>query len=248
MIDRYRSKDALFARRVPSSDFVFDEKVADVFDDMILRSIPGYMTIIDMIGAFAELYYKPGSKIYDLGCSLGGATFEITKRLKGKDFSLVAVDKSKAMVEKLNQRKAEVGALADAITIQCEDISETTVENASVVVLNFTLQFLPVAHRQELITRIHDGLLPGGILVMSEKIIFQDENINRLFIDMYHKFKESNGYSKLEISQKRLALRNILIPETLDIHRNRLINSGFQSFEVWFQCLNFASVLAIKPK
>ena len=85
-------------------------------------------------------------------------------------------------------------------------------------------------------------------MVISEKIIFQDEYINRLIIDMYHKFKESNGYSKLEISQKRLALRNILIPETLDIHQNRLINSGFKSFEVWFQCLNFASMLAIKPK
>ena len=243
---RKRSKDNLFAKRIPPSDFVFDEKVADVFDDMILRSIPGYSTIVDMIGGFAESYHKSGTKIYDLGCSLGGATFEISKRLEGQDFSLIAVDNSRAMIERLKQRKIQLGSSAKEIEIQCEDISNTKVEDASVVVLNFTLQFLPIPLRHELITRIHDGLVPGGILVMSEKIAFKDEILNSLIIEMYHKFKESNGYSKLEISQKRLALENILTPESLDTHQSRLKSIGFQTFSVWFQCLNFASMLAIK--
>ena len=246
MVNRNTSKDNLFAKRVPPSDFVFDEKVANVFDDMILRSVPGYKTIVEMIGVFAERYYQPRTKIYDLGCSLGGATFEINKRLQGEDFSLVAVDKSRAMIEKLEQRKIKLSACTDAINIRCEDISETRVENASLVILNFTLQFLPIALRQELITRIYDGLLPGGVLVMSEKIVFQDEQLNQLFIDMYHKYKESNGYSKLEISQKRLALEDVLIPESIDTHWNRVASSGFKSFNVWFQCLNFASMLSIK--
>ena len=246
MVNRNTSKDNLFAKRVPPSDFVFDEKVANVFDDMILRSVPGYKTIVEMIGVFAERYYRPKTKIYDLGCSLGGATFEINKRLQGEDFSLVAVDKSRAMIEKLEQKKIKLSACTDAINIRCEDISETRVENASLVILNFTLQFLPIALRQELITRIYDGLLPGGVLVMSEKIVFQDEQLNQLFIDMYHKYKESNGYSKLEISQKRLALEDVLIPESIDTHRNRLASSGFKYFNVWFQCLNFASMLSIK--
>ncbi len=246
MINRNTSKDDLFAKRVAPSDFAFDEKVANVFDDMILRSVPGYKTIVEMIGVFAERYHQPGSKIYDLGCSLGGATFEVNKQLQGKDFSLVAVDKSRAMIERLTQRKIKLGAYTDAINIRCEDISETRVENASVVILNFTLQFLPIAFRKELITRIYDGLLPGGVLVMSEKIVFRDENLNHLFIDMYHKYKESNGYSKLEISQKRIALEDVLIPESIDTHRNRVATSGFKSFNVWFQCLNFASMLSIK--
>ena len=240
------SKDELFARKIPTSDFVFDEKVADVFDDMILRSIPGYKTIIDMIGVLAERYHKPGSKIYDLGCSLGGATFEISKRLKGKDFSLVAVDKSSAMVERLRQRSAQVGSSEESIKILCEDISDTKIENASIVVLNFTLQFIPISLRRELITHIYDGLLPGGILIMSEKIVFQDKDLDRVIIEMYHKFKESNGYSKLEIRQKKRALEDILIPELIDTHQSRLLSCGFRSFGVWFQCLNFASMLSIK--
>ena len=246
MTYRKISKDNLFAKRIPPRDFVFDEKVAGVFDDMILRSIPGYKTIVDMIGGFGELYHKPGTKIYDLGCSLGGVTFEISKRLEGKDFSLVAVDNSRAMIERLKQRKIQLGSSAKEIEIQCEDISKTKIENASIVVLNFTLQFLPIPLRHELIARIRDGLVPGGVLVMSEKIAFKDEILNNLIIDMYHKFKESKGYSKLEISQKRLALENILIPESLDTHQNRLKSIGFQTFSVWFQCLNFASMLAVK--
>jgi tRNA (cmo5U34)-methyltransferase len=115
-----------------------------------------------------------------------------------------------------------------------------------VVVLNFTLQFIAPEKRSELIQRIQAGLKPGGILIISEKIVFPDASLNELFIDMYHGFKETMGYSKLEISRKRAALENVLVPETLDTHRQRLQQAGFDSVDVWFQCFNFASMVAIK--
>ena len=240
------SKDNLFAQRIPPSDFVFDDRVADVFDDMIVRSVPGYKTIISMIGVFAERYHQPGSRIYDLGCSVGEAAFQVCEQLAGKDFSVIAVDNSESMIKRLEKRKAEGKPPSKFISIRCEDINDTRIEEASVVILNFTLQFLPLKRRDELIKRIYEGLLPGGVLVMSEKIILDDDCLNDLLIDMYHRFKESKGYSKLEISQKRLALENVLTPESIDAHRHRSILAGFRSFEVWFQCFNFASMLAIK--
>jgi len=54
------------------------------------------------------------------------------------------------------------------------------------------------------------------------------------------------GYSKLEISQKRAALENVLLPETLEAHRSRLDTIGFDAVDVWFQCFNFASMVAFK--
>ena len=114
------------------------------------------------------------------------------------------------------------------------------------MILNFTLQFIPPADRKALIEKIYAGMNPGGILIISEKIIFTDELLNKLLIDSYHQFKEGMGYSKLEISQKRTALENVLIPETLDEHKKRMRSSGFGTFEVWFQCFNFASMVGIK--
>ncbi len=239
-------KDDLYKTRVSKEDFVFDEQVAEVFGDMIARSIPGYATMISTLGEFAKKYYKPDSKIYDLGCSLGGVTFEICEQLRESDFKLIAIDNSEAMIERLVQRKSKIGGLEDRVEILCEDINDSIIENASIVVLNFTLQFLPLKYRDRLIKRIYDGLIPGGILILSEKIVLSDENLNDLFVEMYHKFKESNGYSELEISQKRLALENILIPETISMHKNRLVSAGFRSFEIWFQHLNFTSTISLK--
>ena len=240
------SKDDLFRKRKSQSDFVFDEQVADVFDDMVVRSIPGYETIVSTIGGFARKYYRPNSNIYDLGCSLGGVTFEICKQLGGSDFNLVAIDNSEAMIERLVEKKSQIGGLENSVKILCEDINDTAIENASVVILNFTLQFLPPKYRNKLIKRIYNGLIPGGALILSEKIVLDDKSLNSLFIEMYHKFKESNGYSELEISQKRLALENILIPEPISIHKSRHVSAGFNSFEVWFQYLNFVSMISLK--
>ena len=239
-------KDDLFRKRKSQSDFVFDEQVADVFDDMVVRSIPGYETIVSTIGDFTKKYYRSNSNIYDLGCSLGGVTFEICKKLREIDFNLVAIDNSEAMIERLIERKAIVGGLENSVEVVCEDISNTVIENASVVILNFTLQFLPPKYRNQLIKRIYNGLIPGGVLILSEKIVLDDKSLNDFFIEMYHKFKRSNGYSELEVSQKRLALENILIPEPISVHKSRLVSAGFNSFEVWFQYLNFVSMISLK--
>ena len=239
-------KDDLFRNRKTQGDFVFNEQVADVFEDMAVRSIPGYETIVSTIGGFAKKYYRSNSNIYDLGCSLGGVTFEICEQLGESDFNLVAIDNSEAMIERLVEKKTKIGGLENSVKVLCEDINDTAIENASIVILNFTLQFLPPKCRNQLIKRIYNSLIPGGILVLSEKIVLDDRSLNNLFIEMYHKFKESNGYSELEISQKRLALENILIPEPISVHKSRHVSAGFNSFEVWFQHLNFVSMISLK--
>lgn len=241
-----KSRDNLFAEKMVPRDFVFDDKVAQVFDDMINRSVPGYSTVIAMIGVMADRYCKEGSCVYDLGCSLGGATLAVANRVTGRNYHLIAVDNSAAMVTRLESKLESLRYSGVEIECLCEDIQVTSLKNASVVILNYTLQFIPVADRTELITKIFDGMQPGGILIVSEKIQFPDQDLNALFTDLYHSFKENMGYSKLEISQKRAALENVLIPETIDQHRDRLSRAGFHSIDVWFQSFNFASMVAFK--
>ena len=239
------ARDTLYASGLPHADFVFDDKVVDVFPDMINRSVPGYATIIAMIGTLAAEYARPDSRCYDLGCSLGAASLSMRRSINAENCSIIGIDNSAAMVEGCREAVAADNGTVP-VTIECGDILDTPVENASIVVMNFTLQFVPQEARDALIKKIHDGLLPGGLLILSEKIRFEDEDLNELFIEMHHRFKEQQGYSRLEISRKRAALEKVLIPETLSAHKDRLHDAGFLSYDIWFQCFNFASMVAVK--
>lgn len=239
-------RDQIFASPQKRSDFVFDDKVASVFSDMINRSVPGYATILSMIGVLAARYCTPGSRIYDLGCSLGGASLAMAHQIEHRDYQLLAIDNSPAMTQRLQTLLQTPDTAALPIKVICDDVCDSEIRDASVVVLNFTLQFIAPARRDALIRRIAEGLRPGGILILSEKIRFPDESLNELFIDLYHQFKQAQGYSALEVAQKRAALENVLLPETIADHRQRLSDAGFSSCDVWFQCFNFCSMVAVR--
>jgi len=223
---------------------VFDENVANVFSDMIRRSVPGYESIITMLGVFAENYVQSNSNIYDLGCSLGAATLSMRSRLHNKNCQMIAIDNSSAMVEKC-QMNINATSGPD-VQVICDDIREVDIKSASLAVLNFTLQFLPVDDRDLLLRKVADNMLPGGAVILSEKITFEDEKECELNKELHLAFKKANGYSELEIAQKRSAIENVLIPETIDTHLQRLKLAGFSQAEIWFQCFNFVSIIAIK--
>lgn len=241
-----KQKDSLYSDLLGKvSDFSFDESVAQVFPDMIQRSVPGYEAIISMIGLLAGHYAAKDSHCYDLGCSLGAATLSMRKQIKQPNCKIIAVDNSEAMVAHC-RKIIDNEASRVPVEVICSDLQDVDINNASVVVLNFTLQFIELESRQEIINRIYQGMLSGGILVISEKLSHQDRDIENLFIDMHHEFKKAHGYSDLEISQKRTALEEVLIPENIEQHKKRILTSGFKSCDVWFQCFNFASMLALK--
>ncbi|MCK5091619.1 MAG: carboxy-S-adenosyl-L-methionine synthase CmoA [Gammaproteobacteria bacterium] len=239
-------KDLLYSDLLGKiSDFSFDESVASVFPDMIKRSVPGYGAIISMIGMMAGRYVKRDSNCYDLGCSLGATTLAMRKQINQQGCRIIAVDNSDAMVDRC-KKIVEDDSSQVPVEVICRDIQDVEINNASIVVLNFTLQFIDPENRQGIINKIYKGMLPGGILVISEKLSYQDKNIQNLFIDMHHEFKKAHGYSDLEISQKRTALEEVLIPEDIETHKKRILKAGFSSCDVWFQCFNFASLLALK--
>ncbi len=226
-------------------DFAFDAQVVEVFPDMISRSVPGYNTIIDTIGRLSQRFVQENTNSYDLGCSLGAATLAMRKGIKTKHCKIISVDNSSAMVERckmhINAFKGDTPV--DVIEANIQDIN---IENASMVVLNFTLQFIDKAERQALIDNIASGINAGGILVISEKISHGDSIIDEHLIDLHHDFKRANGYSELEVAQKRTALENVMRTDSIEQHIARLNNAGFSHVSPWFQCFNFISFIAIK--
>lgn len=242
-------KDQLFAHPMGEvADFTFDSAVAAVFPDMIRRSVPGYATVISMTGLLAEHYAQTGKYCYDLGCSLGEGSIAMASRLQAVGLSaqqVIAIDNSEAMISRLQDL---IKGLPKPLAIDpvCADIREHIIEDAALVALNYTLQFIPIVERLTLLKTIAEGMNPGAALILSEKIVFDDSAVNQLFVGLHHDFKRANGYSELEISQKRDAIDNVLLPESLSVHRQRLLEAGFSRVEVWFQCFNFASLLAFK--
>ncbi len=253
------SRDKIYATlQLDIAGFRFDQAVASVFPDMIKRSVPGYETIISMTGTLADRYVQANSRCYDLGCSLGASSIAMRHHIQQPGCEIISVDNSEDMLKQCrvilqqDQNNSEHSSVEPSpikhtpVELVCGNIEDIPIVNASMVVLNFTLQFIPLEQRAKLLHKIADGLLPGGVLVLSEKVEFIDQQHHELMIDLHHNFKRANGYSDLEISQKRSSLEDVLIPETLEVHRQRLREAGFSSVDVWFQCFNFASLIALK--
>lgn len=225
----------------PLNPFVFDEKVVSVFPDMIARSVPGYDSLIRLITPAASVFVKPSTRVYDLGCSLGAATAAVLN--SSADFSgtsVIGIDNSEAMIGRC--RDMFKGTDAEFL---CADINETDIEDASLVILNYTLQFIAVEKRDSIIKKIAEGTKEGGALILSEKVTVPPE-ADSLLEELHEKFKLNNGYSELEISQKRKSLDNILIKESEETHIERLKRAGYSKVTTWFRAMNFISFLAVK--
>ncbi|MDH3267065.1 MAG: carboxy-S-adenosyl-L-methionine synthase CmoA [Gammaproteobacteria bacterium] len=228
--------------------FRFDSTVAEVFPDMLRRSIPGYAATLEAIGSLASRYVADDTNCYDLGCSLGAATLAMRQGIRASGCQIIAIDNSTAMLERCEQIVAAATRAAPGtpVDIQLGDIRETAIANASMIVMNYTLQFLSRGDRDETIARIYEGLNPGGLLLLSEKVIDENAHMNRLLIDLHEEHKRRNNYSDLEISRKRTALEDVLVPESVSAHRQRLRTAGFAHSGVWLRYFNFVSIVAIK--
>ncbi len=228
-------------------DFTFNEDVVRVFPDMIKRSVPGYPTIVENTGVLAAQLAQANSTLYDLGCSLGAVTQAMRRHVSHSGCKVIAVDNSAAMVERcrehLNAQDAMFQELLP-VTVLEADILNLTLEPTSLVALNFTLQFIAPEQRLELLQKIRQALLPEGALVLSEKLRFNDAAEHDLLNELHLAFKRANGYSELEIAQKRRAIEKVMLPDSLEEHRERLYSAGFSQVVVWFQCFNFASLIA----
>lgn len=242
----FMKKDRVFKEEIEKvSDFEFGSTVAGVFDDMVNRSVPFYREIQRMMGELAADYAEPGTDIYDLGCATGATLINMDKSIEG-DMRFIGIDDSPDMLDQCRSKLKESG-LKHPFELRVGDLDKALdISNASVVILCLTLQFVRPMNREKLLQRIFNGLNSGGALILVEKILAEDSVFNRDFIKYYYNYKRRNHYSDMEISQKREALENILIPYKLSENISLLQNTGFAHYEVFFKWYNFAGLIAVK--
>lgn len=237
-------KDDIFNDRI-KEDFQFNERVAEVFDDMLDRSVPCYRQVIDMTGRILAKFLHPQDEVYDLGCSTGSTLIELARKLEPLQLHYTGTDNSSAMIEKA-KLKAEMYTKKDKINFVENDITDLQIQNGGAILLNYTMQFIRPILRRDFLARVYSFLRPGGVIIMSEKVISHDPLLNRKFIECYHQFKKEQGYSEMEISRKREALENVLIPFSIDENRQMLEQAGFANIETFFQWFNFVSFVGVK--
>lgn len=238
-------QDRLFESGAVSEDFTFNDHVAEVFDDMLSRSIPFYAQVIDCMAAILRQKARSGTTVYDLGCATGTTLLELARRLPDLNLHFVGLDNAPAMLAKA-LRKAEMYRKSALVSFREDDITRAELPDGGVLLCNYTLQFIRPLTRPQFVRRLFEALPAGGLLLVSEKVISHDPMLNRAYIDLYHQFKLRQGYSELEISAKREALENILIPFSIGENLELLTRAGFSSVETFFQWFNFASFIAVK--
>lgn len=239
-------KDSIYSHPQNKVDnFQFNQKVVDVFPDMINRSVPSYQNITDGIGKLASLVCPDKPVIYDLGCSLGNISLSIARHTSHKSPKIIGIDNSDAMLERCRQHVRTFN-FGKFISLQQADLSNVNMQKCDMAVINFTLQFIQPDARQSVLNKIFAALTNNACLVISEKINESDQVLNNLLVDLHHDFKKENGYSDLEISQKRSALENVMKLDTVATHKQRLHKAGFNKVMLWYQHFNFVSLIAIK--
>ena len=240
-----KQDDIFSAGNLSGLPFSFNEEVTEVFEDMIDRSVPGYKTSIRLIEYYAKMYSQDNSNFYDLGCSLGASTKALLDSIQNKNIKVISIDNSEAMIDKC--KRSFISYTEDGcLDLKLEDINTSEINNASVVVINFVLQFLDVEKRDLLIENIYKGLNCGGVLIVSEKIHYESRRESESMFLLHHKFKAKNGYTKMEISAKRDSLEGILVTEPEQVHRERAKRIGFRVIDKLMSNLNFSTYLFIK--
>ena len=238
-------KDRIFKQDI-GKQFEFDAQVASVFDDMLERSIPHYKEVLGLIVDFCS-YTLESSKsaiplVYDLGSSTGTTLLALSQALSTHT-RFIGIDSSQAMIDKASLKAQAYNANIEFIYT---DLLEYDFLHSDIVIANYSLQFIRPMQRPALLQKIYNALTEGGILIVSEKMTSHHRILDRQMIERYVRYKQEQGYTKTEISKKREALENVLVPFSLEDNIAMLKDIGFSGIEVLFKWVNFGTLIAKK--
>ena len=241
-----KKKDNIFDSKYKAHDFIFDEKVASVFDDMVSRSVPMYKESMMAAVSLSKSFVKPKSKVYDIGCSTGTLLIKFAELFGEKTLELIGIDSSQDMLNEAKKKILKTN-LKPKIILKKQDVEKKlNITKASIVFMNYTLQFMRPLNRQKVLNQIFLGMKNNSALIIIEKVLGNDSLFNRMYIDLYFRYKASVGYSDLEIKNKRESLENVLIPYRIDENIELLKRSGFKSIDIFFKWFNWSGIIAVK--
>lgn len=215
----------------------FSFETVENFDKHIDESIEGYAQLDRLVKSVSSYFVKPGTTVYDLGCSTGRLLRDLGE-VHGDSAKYVGIDKCDNFA-KMNEGPAPFEYRKELI----EDISEYP--NASMIVSMFTLQFIDPRHREKILRAVYDSLPTGGAFIMAEKVYSTNAKIQDILTFQYYDYK-SKSFSGDEILSKERDLRKIMFPLSAKENDEFLERAGFDKREVFWRSYNFLAYICVK--
>lgn len=232
---------------IPGKEWSFNDDVANVFDDMLGRSIPGYENMRETVIRMISPIVTNGGHILDLGCSHGEMIAKLIKDLGSSMYiNYVGIDSSTAMVSRARTRFAD----DERVTIVHGNIADAEMQRLRYdsILSILTMQFIPVEHRQDILKQIYNALTPNGCFILVEKVLGESSIGQDHLVSVYHQMKKDNGYSEEQVEAKRISLQNVLVPLRASENIRMLKSAGFSVVQPFWQNLNFLGIYASKEK
>jgi tRNA (cmo5U34)-methyltransferase len=227
-----------------SSEFSFTT-IRD-FDAHIAREIRGYETLFSIASGLADTVIATGTNVYDLGCSTGRFLVSLAKRIadetdtfRRRYVQFIGIEPNDNFADRHRDAPDSVTFIRKRVT------PSTQFENASLISAIFTLQFIPIHERQPVVRNIYEGLNPGGVFLLAEKVYSSDPEIDRLINNSHLDFKREIT-DAAQILENDVRLRSIMRPLTLQENVSLLGNAGFNRCECFWRVNNFVALIAIK--
>ena len=242
-----KSKDTIYSDpQEQFRPFQFDQRVAHAFNDMISRSVPYYQDLQTLVLRLLEPYLQADHTILDCGCATGTSIHSISTAFPKLPLTFYGIDNSNSMLDSAKQTCRHLPN-HQSVHFECVSLETwTSIPDHNITLLILTLQFLDPKNRLSFLQRLSEKAESGSIIILIEKIAIPNPNLSRHYTDLHHGFKKDQGYSDLEIAQKRDAIETVLIPLSLEENLTLLHQAGYTKTDVFFKWLNFAGILAIK--
>ncbi len=232
---------------IPQGAWAFDTEVAHVFDDMLKRSVPQYDVMRHTVYDLACAFVRPKTAIIDLGCSRGEALAPFVQKY-GAHNRFVGIDVSAPMLDAARTRFQGYATTGIVDIRSCDLRTDYPPERASVTLCVLTLQFTPIEYRQRILRAIYQHTIPGGALILVEKVLGATADLDALMIDRYYTMKAENGYTQEQIERKRLSLEGVLVPVTARWNEELLRAAGFTQIDCFWRWCNFAAWIAVRDE
>lgn len=225
---------------MPKGKWVFDDEVAQCFDEMLKRSIPNYETMRELVYNVGRHYVKDGAAVMDIGCSNGNAALPFVKTFNNQ---FILCDVSESFLDLCRKGFKE----HKNVQIINHDLRNGVPDVQSCLILSIlTIQFTPIEYRQKVINSVYEHLQPGGAFIFVEKLLGTTYDIDSVLVDEYYELKRENQYTQEQIHAKRKSLEGVLVPITESWNVDLLRSAGFKKIDCFWRYLNFAGYLAVK--
>lgn len=206
------------------------------FDNHIETSIRGYSNLWNDVLSLSEYFVEDNTNVVDIGCSTGKLIKQMSEQNSFSSCQYTGIELEECFFDHLID--------SNNVSFFKGDVRDYDFNNCSLVTSIFTLQFIPIKDRENIIHKIYDGLNKGGAFIFSEKVFSENPRVQEMMTFLYYDYKKKH-YSCEQILNKETELRHLMKPNTEDEIVNMCTNVGFYIQPFW-RNYNFVGFVCIK--